>query len=138
MSYLSQIPITEVRDFLRLNDNSNDSIITLMLNNACKVFEDKTNHLIYQRTIEYKALERIYDYPISDTANLIKKSNYYYSELEDVTLTVGYADGEFPDEMKLVILTMVESQFYANEDEGVTNYPPIVNQSIQTFKRFYI
>ena len=137
MSYLSQIPLTDVREFLRLNDNSNDNIITLMLANACKMFENKTNHLIFQRSFDYKQYDRIYDYPISDVTLLEKKSNYYIAN-EDVTLTIGYAVGELPDEIKTVILTMVESQFYANEDEGVTNYPPIVKDSIQSFKRFYI
>ena len=137
MSYLSQIPLTDVREFLRLNDNSNDNIITLMLANACNMFERKTNHLIFQRSFDYKQCDRIYDYPISDVTNLEKKANYYIAN-EDVTLTIGYAQDELPGEIKTVILTMVESQFYANEDEGVTNYPPIVNDSIQSFKRFYL
>jgi len=137
MSYLSQIPISEVREFLRLDDNSNDAIITLMLANACKTFESRTRHLIYQQPRSYKARQRIYEFPVADTTGL-EELNYYYLSDEDITLDVGYAVGELPDEIKTVILTMVEAQFYANENEGVTNYPPIVKETINTFNRFYI
>ena len=137
MSYLSQIPLTEVREFLRLNDNSNDNIISLMLANACRYFEDKTNHLIYQRSFDYLECERIYDFPISDVTNLTKKANYYIAD-EDVTLTVGYAVDEFPDEMKELILSMVEFKFYANEDEGQLEYPQYIKDGLQSFRRFYI
>jgi hypothetical protein len=137
MSYLSQIPITEVREWLRLDDNSNDAIITLMLANACRTFEDRTMHLIFQQSKSYKARQRIHEFPIADTTGLEEK-NYYYLSDEDVTLTVGYAVGELPSEIKAVILTMVESQFYANENEGATNYPPIVKETINVFRRFYI
>ena len=137
MSYLSQIPIEDVREWLKLNDNSNDNVISLMLSNACKMFENKTNHLIYQRSFDYKKCDRIYDFPISDVTNLTKKANYYIAD-EDVTLTIGYASGEFPDEMKELILSMVEYKFYNNEDEGNLPYPQYLKDGIQNFKRFYL
>lgn len=137
MSYLSQIPVTEVREFLRLDDTSNDNVITLMLANACRMFEDKTNHLIYQRSKDFKECDRIYDYPIADTTDLTEKSNYYVANA-DVTLTVGYAIGELPEEIKELILTMVEFKFYANEDEGDLDYPGYIKEGLQSFKRFYL
>jgi hypothetical protein len=137
MSYLSQIPLNEVREFLRLNDNSNDNVITLMLANACRYFEDKTSRLIYERSKDFIAGCRIYDYPIADTTDLTKKANYYITHA-DVTLTVGYADGELPDEIKELILTMVEFKFYANEDEGNLDYPNYIKENLQSYKRFYI
>jgi len=137
MSYLSQIPIEDVREWLKLNDNSNDNIISLMLANACKMFENKTNHLIYQRSFDYKECDRIYDFPIADDTNLTKKANYYIAN-EDVTLTIGYAVDEFPDEMKELILSMVEFKFYANEDEGQLEYPQYIKDGLQSFRRFYI
>ena len=137
MSYLSQIPLDEVRDFLRLNDNSNDNIITLMLANACRYFEDKTNHFIFERSKDYTKGCRIYDYPIADISDLNEYSNYYVAK-KDVTLTIGYADGELPDEIKELILTMVEFKFYANEDEGNLEYPSYIKENLQSYKRFYI
>ena len=137
MSYLSQIPIEDVREWLKLNDNSNDNIISLMLSNACKMFENKTNHLIFERSFDYLECDRIYDFPISDVTNLTKKANYYIAD-EDVTLTIGYAQDEFPDEMKELILSMVEFKFYANEDEGNLDYPNFIKEGLQSFKRFYI
>ena len=137
MSYLSQIPTAEATEYLRLDDNSNDNLINLMIASACRFFEDKTNHLIYQRTKDFKQSQRVYDYPIADTTDLIEKNYYFLPEI-DITLTVGYAVGELPDEIKSCILMMVESQFYANESENAVEYPPIVMSTIQAFRRFYI
>ena len=137
MSYSAQIPISEVREWLRLDDQSNDSILNIMLSNACAVFERRTNHFIYQKTKEYLKGKRIYDFPISDTSLLTDKSLYYIAN-EDVTLTIGYAEGELPTEIKECILTMIEAKFYANESEKITSYPPIVEETINVFKRFFI
>lgn len=135
MSYLSQITLSEAKEWLRIDDNSNDNIITIMLESACSFFEAKTNNLIFQRQKDYKKDERIYDYPIADTTNLTEKSNYFIAN-QDVTLNVGYVT--LPNEIKDVILTMVETKFYANEDEGITNYPPTIMEGIARYKRFHI
>lgn len=138
MSYISQIPISEVRDWLRLDDTSNDSILTVMLNNACKTFEKRTNLFIYQRETTYNAHQRIYDFPIADVSLLTKKSLYYIAPEEEITLLVGYADGQLPSEIKECIFAMIEAKFYANESEKVSGYPPIVEESINVFKRFFL
>lgn len=137
MSYLSQISLIEAKEWLRLDDNSNDNIVTILIESACSFFEAKTNHFIFQRTKEYKKDERIYDYPIADTTGLTEKSNYFIAE-SDISLSVGYPSGELPSEIKELILTMIEVKFYANEDEMITNYPSLVNESLQRFKRFCI
>lgn len=137
MSYINQIPLTEAKEWLRLDDNNNDNIVKLMIEQAASFFESKTNRLIYQRSKDYLKDERIYDFPIADETDLIKHANYYVAD-KDVTKQVGYLDGELPSEIKTIILTMVESSFYANEDEDITNYPPIVMQGIESYKRFLI
>lgn len=137
MSYLTQIPVSEAREWLKLEDNSNDSIIELMINNACAVFERRTNHLIYQRSKDVKKNKRIYDFPIEDTSLLTDRSLYFIAN-EDVSLSVGYADGELPIAIKECIFTMVEAKFYANESEKITSYPPIVEETINIYKRFFI
>lgn len=137
MSYLAQIGLQDAKDWLRLDNNDNDRIITMMINSASSFFEKSTNVLIYQREKSYKQHDRIYDFPIADTTNLTEKANYYIAD-KNVTLDVGYASGELPDEVKEVILTMVETKFYANEDEGISNYPAYVMQSINRFRRFSI
>lgn len=137
MSYLTQIPIAEAREWLRLDDNSNDSLIELMIKNACKVFEQRTRHFIFQQSKDYKKGKRIYDFPIADTTNLTNKTLYYIAD-EDVTLDVGYASGELPEDIKECIFTMVETKFYANESEKVSSYPPLVEETINVYKRFFI
>lgn len=138
MSYISQIPISEVREWLRLDDTSNDSIITIMLNNACKTFEKRTNHFIYQREMTYNSHQRIYDFPIDEVSLLTKKSLYYIAPHEEITLLVGYPDGELPSEIKECIFAMIEAKFYANESEKVSEYPPIVEEGINVFKRYFL
>lgn len=137
MSYLTQIPVAEAREWLRLDDNSNDSLIELMIKNACKVFEQRTRHFIFQQSKDYNKGKRIYDFPIADTSNLTNKTLYYIAD-EDVSLSVGYASGELPEDVKECIFTMVETKFYANESEKVSSYPPLVEETINVYKRFYI
>lgn len=135
MSYLSQIDIESVKEWLKIDGNELNGILSLMVANACITFEKETQHIISQQTKSVKAGERVYFYPIADLTSLEAKSNYYVVEA-DIDIVVGYAPNCLPDEIKAVILTMVEAQYFARENDDVVSYPPIVGETMKRLRRF--
>lgn len=138
MSYLQQIPVSDARNYLKLDGTDNDDILELLIYSACVHFEKQTNHLIYQREKTYPE-GRIYDYPFTPTESqkefMINKSLYWVTN-QEVTLDVGYVIGELPLSIKNCILDLVMLDFYNVESDESKIRRQATHRTINDFKRF--
>lgn len=138
MSYLSQISVTDAKDYLRLDGTNLDTTLELLIEAACVHFERETNHLIYQREKTYPK-GRIYDFPFTlteDQKEFVTDKSLYFVTQEEITLNVGYASGELPKSIKNCILDLVMLDFYNTESDESTLRRRATHRTINDYKRF--
>lgn len=138
MSYLQQIPVSDARDYLKLDGTDNDTILELLIYSACVHFEKQTNHLIYQREKTYPE-GSIYDFPFTPTEDqklFMTNKSLYWVTTEEVTLNVGYVIGQLPDSIKNVILDLVMLDFYNVESDESKIRRQATHRTMNDLKRF--
>ena len=156
MSYLNVVSLNDAKTFLRVDDTltDDDTQIESMIKSACRMIENRTNHILFARSKTYLFQDYsvyVYDYPINQliTPSTATKCDYeLYSVYEttsssntSLVLNVGYQDAtDVPDELKQCILEYVKFMYYESETNKV-NYgmlPIWLQEAIDYNKRFII
>jgi len=146
MNYLDVLPLADVKLYLRIDDDQNetDAEITSMIKSAMRYVENHTGHIFYARSKTYDLRYdyiRVYDYPINSVTKgldndgadvtLTYKSNYTYTDKTNYTLyesiasnavkivlNVGYTDVEdIPDELIDLTKVIIKTMFFESESD---------------------
>lgn len=156
MSYLAVLPLSTVKDYLRVEHNDSDEEIKRMIQSALKLIERKTNILFVNIPAKVYLLHdgcvRVYDYPINtiddDLPATVTRTNYSdYSLFEDtntdnktLTLDVGFVG--LPDDVEDLMegaLEMIDHWYYKKEGaERIGLIPDSVMEVIGTNQRFIL
>jgi hypothetical protein len=147
MSYLSVISLARVKNYLRIDSSliEDDSEITSMINGACRYVEKRTNHVFYAQDKAYKGTcqVKVYDFPINlvntvPTPFLLERQLYtVYPDVKEVSLNVGYALNEVPDELVQSCLQLIKVWYYESEKQVNTALIPMsVHEVIDIYTRF--
>lgn len=147
MSYLTVIPLNTAKDYLRVDTGfaDDDAQITIMINGALRYIEKRTNHIMYVQEKVYTGVcqVKVYDYPINsivtDPAPFVVHFTMFdiFPNDKTVTLNVGYAVGEVPDELILAALEMIKVWYYESEKQvNTTLIPESVKEVIDIYRRF--
>jgi hypothetical protein len=140
------LEIERVKNYLRVDADQtfDDAEITSMTSGAFDYFSKETNHIFGLQDKEYFSPFRIYDYPISDTTDLTRRSNYYVPnycvETSFITLEVGYENQtDIPADIIQCILQIVKVWYYESENENNASLLPMsVKQVIEKYRRFHL
>lgn len=147
MSYLTVLPLARVKTYLRLDTGftDDDTEITSMLKGACSFVEKRTNHIFYAREKTYtgSCQVKVYDFPINAVVLATDPFVAHYGSFDlypntkEVTLNVGYALGEVPDELVQACLQIIKVWYYESEKQvNSTLIPESVKQVIDVYRRF--
>lgn len=150
MTYNEILPLAEVKNYLRVDDDftEDDSAIERMVRSALGFIEQRTNHIFQIReNVEYfrnglRYLD-IYDFPIIYTGDLTKLSysNKVRFDADNVMIdSVGYATrDDVPDALIEAALQMIKCFYYeAEKQANTTLVPDSVHQILAAYRRFTI
>ena len=144
MSYLDVISLQRAKDYLRVDLGfiDDDEQITSMINASLRFIEKRTNHIMYAQEKDFAGVcqVKVYDFPINTVSPLFNV-NYSLFKIfpndNKVTLNVGYAVGEVPDELIEAALQMIKVWYYESEKQvNSTLIPESVHEVIDIYKRF--
>lgn len=147
MSYSNVLPLSEVKNYLRVDDEftDDDTAITRMTKAALQFIEQRTNHLFFQREKTYLRGEKyinIFDYPVSYTGDLTKLdyAGRTVFDADSVTVQVGYETAEdIPAALLEAALQMVKVFYFEAEKQvNTTLIPESVHQILNAYRRFTI
>ena len=149
MSYLTVITLETAKNYLRIDPTltEDDTLITSMINACCLYVEKRTNHILYARDKVYNGAcqVKVYDYPINSIVAptdplpwFVTRSLYtVYPDAKTVTLNVGYALNEVPDDLIQPMLQMLHVFYYESEKQvNTTLIPESVKEMLDLNKRF--
>jgi len=147
MSYLDVISLERAKNYLRIDSDltDDDTEITSMIKAACGYVEKRTNHIFYAREKVYtgSCQVKVYDFPINSITLPLDPFVCYFSMFaifpndKTVTLNVGYAVGEVPDELIQACLQMIKVWYFESEKQvNSTLIPESVKEVIDIYKRF--
>jgi hypothetical protein len=157
MSYLDVIPLADVKIYLRIDEDQNDTDAELisMINSACRFVESHTNYIFYDRNIDYDVVDgerRVYDHPInsvvtpatSDEYEVEKKRLYknytiYDTDVETLTLNVGYINADdVPSDLIELVKVIVDVMYNDSEDNKSFRemLPGWANEMLNSNRRF--
>jgi hypothetical protein len=147
------LPLTEVKRYLRLDDDLNDDDLDLerMISSALEYITKQTNHVFrpqditYYSNPDYNGCDTIcvFDYPVN-TLNFGEKIPLRYSgyikflNTQSITVNVGYTTrAQVPTALIECALQMIKVWYYESEKNvNTTLLPENVNQIINTYRRF--
>jgi len=150
MTYNEILPLAEVKNYLRVDDDftEDDLAIERMVRSALGFIEQRTNHIFQlSENVEYFRNDRqyldIYDYPLTYSGDLTKLSysNKVRFDADNVTIdSVGYASREdVPDALIEAALQIIKVFYYEAEKQvNTTLIPDAVNQILAAYRRFTI
>lgn len=150
MTYNEILPLAEVKNYLRIDDDftEDDTAIKRMVRSALGFIEQRTNHIFQLRkNVEYFRNERqyldIYDFPLTYSGDLTKLSysNKVRFDADTVTIdSVGYATREsVPDVLIDAALQMIKVWYFESEKQSNTTLvPDNVHQILAAYRRFTI
>lgn len=153
MTYNEVIPLAEVKNYLRVDDDfkEDDLAIERMVRSALQFIEKRTNHIFQLQTAkEYfgsptKCSDYIdvYDYPITYTGDVIKLTyaNKTRFKADNITLdSVGYASREdVPDALIDAALQIIKVFYFeAEKQSNTTLVPENVHQILGAYRRFTV
>ncbi len=150
MTYNEILPLAEVKNYLRVDDDftEDDAAIERMVRSALGFIEQRTNHIFQLRAnVEYFRNERqyldIYDTPLTYSGDLTKLSysNKVRFDADSVTIdSVGYATREdVPDALIDAALQMIKAFYFEAEKQvNTTLVPDSVHQILAAYRRFTI
>lgn len=147
MAYIDVISLERAKDYLRvdLDLTEDDTEIISMINASCRYIEKRTNHIFFEQDKVYKGAcqVKVYDYPINLVNTdplpfLVERSLYtVYPDVKEVSLNVGYAVGEVPDDLIQACLQMIKVWYYESEKQvNTTLIPMSVHEIIDIYTRF--
>lgn len=150
MTYNEILPLAEVKNYLRLDDDftEDDAAIERMVRSALGFIEKRTNHIFQLReNVEYfrngsRYLD-IYDFPLTYSGDLTKLaySNKVRFDVDSVTIdSVGYASrSSVPDALIDAALQMIKVWYFESEKQSNTTLvPDNVHQILAAYRRFTI
>ena len=152
MAYIDVIPLADAKVYLRIDDTltEDDAQITRMINASLKYVEGFTNVLVYARDKEYlfdDCKVNVYDFPINTTTlptdveskrkALLTQYTTTDTDLEDITLNVGYTDpADVPSDL-IEVAYEILGLLYEGKDGDVSNNLTTMSKMIlQQEKRF--
>ena len=150
MTYNEVLPLAEVKNYLRVDDDftEDDAAIERMVRSALGFIEQRTNHIFQSRqNVEYfRGGQRyldIYDYPLTYLGDLtqLTYSNKVRFDADSVTInSVGYATSEkVPDALIDAALQMIKAFYFEAEKQvNTTLVPDSVHQILAAYRRFTI
>lgn len=150
MNYLDIIPLSEAKNYLKLNDTltQDNANVTRMIKAALMDIERLTNIHLIDKQKEFffsNFCTLVYDYPINSIVSPLdtvreEKSQYsiYVSKnLDDkkLVLNVGYSDViDVPSDLVEVAYEMIDIMYYAKEYK----LSEMSKNTINSYKRFII
>ena len=153
MTYNEVIPLAEVKNYLRIDDDflEDDLAIERMVRSALQFIEKRTNHIFESKTdVEYfgsptqcNGFIDVYDFPFTYTGDVInlKYANKVRFKADNIILnTVGYQDREsIPDPLIESALQMIKVFYYEGEKQSNTTLiPESVHQILGAYRRFTV
>ena len=153
MTYNEVIPLAEVKNYLRIDDDflEDDLAIERMVRSALQFIEKRTNHIFESKTdveyfvspTQYNGFIDVYDFPFTYTGDVInlKYANKVRFKADSVVLdSVGYQNREsIPDALIDAALQMIKVFFYEGEKQSNTTLiPENVHQILGAYRRFII
>lgn len=147
MSYLDVITLQRAKDYLRVDQaNTDDDLeIESMIKGALRYIERRTNQILYPRDVVYNGScqVKVYDYPINSIVTIpIPFVAYYstyavYPDVKEVTLNVGYALDDVPDDLIQAALQMIKVWYFESEKQvNSTLIPESVKEVVDLYRRF--
>ena len=147
MSYLDVITLQRAKDYLRIDlSNTDDDLeIESMIKGALRYIEKRTNQILYPREETYNGAcqVKVYDYPINSIVTIpIPFVAYYstyavYPDVKEVTLNVGYALDDVPDDLIQAALQMIKVWYFESEKQvNSTLIPESVKEVVDLYRRF--
>lgn len=149
MTYNEILPLAEVKNYLRVDDDfiDDDLAIERMVRSALMFIEQRTNHILqlrenqtYHRDENYRYLD-VFDYPLvysGDEQNLVYANKSRF-DANSVTFDfVGYASREeVPDALIDAALQMIKVWYFeAEKQANTTLLPQSVEQILGAYRRF--
>jgi hypothetical protein len=147
MSYLDVISLQRAKDYLRVDVGFNDDDVQIesMIKASLRFIEKRTNHIMFEQDKNYTGVcqVKVYDFPINSIVTTPTPFNVNYSLFKifpndkEVTLNVGYAVGEVPEDLVEVALQMIKVWYYESEKQvNTTLIPMSVHEVLDIYKRF--
>lgn len=148
MTYLEVLPLAEVKNYLRLEDDftEDDLAIQRMIKSALQFIEKRTNHIFQLRTdVNYTSngnCVTVFDYPIRYSGDDVV---LYYSDKvvfhsKSIIADVGYLSiDDVPSALIDAALQMIKVWYFeAEKQANTTLLPENVLQIINTYRRFTV
>ena len=148
MTYLEVLPLAEVKNYLRLEDDftEDDLAIQRMIKSALQFIEKRTNHIFQLRTdAKYTSNGNcitVYDYPIRYSGDDVV---LYYSDKvvfhsKSIIADVGYLSiDDVPSALIDAALQMIKCFYFEAEKQvNTTLLPESVHQIINSYRRFTV
>lgn len=147
MSYITVITLERAKNYLRIDSDltEDDAEITSMINASLRYVEKRTNHILFPREATYNGScqVKVYDYPINSITTDPEPMVCYFStfaifpDVKTVTLNMGYAEGEVPDDLIQPALQMIKVWYYESEKQvNSTLIPDSVKEALDVNRRF--
>lgn len=149
MSYLDILPLTEIKNYLRLDDDftDDDQAIARMAESAFGYISKQTNHIFKPTDKFYPVINGcidVYDYPINTTDFGKNHVPLYYGDKvsfytnSGITLNVGYlVRADVPSELIEACLIIIDAFYYAAEKKAdMSVIPQSAKDIIHTHRRF--
>lgn len=148
MTYNEILPLTEVKNYLRLEDDftEDDTAIERMVRSALQFIEKRTNHIFQLRTdVNYTSNGNcitVFDYPIRYSGDDVV---LYYSDKvvfhsKSIIADVGYLSiDDVPSALIDAALQMIKLFYFESEKQiDTTLLPQSVMQIINSYRRFTV
>lgn len=155
-NYIDWVTLAETKTYLRLDDGitESDLEITMMINAACELVENYTEHYFKPQTksyvFDYDGVIRAYAEPIvstTETTGFSSEERQLYTIycqtstlVKSLEANIGYSDtDQIKDIFKYGVLETVKLWFYGSESETVMKgYLPSSVMSILANERRFI
>ena len=145
MTALDVISLDGAKEYLRVDYDDQDNVITRNIKTAVSLIEEYTNVFLYEREKQYAVIGycgiEIFDYPITITdSSLKKKQNVLSITVFDkignsVAATVGYSDvDDIPANLIDACYKLI-TYLYENRDSYTATLPADVQLLVNQFRR---
>lgn len=150
MTYNEILPLTEVKNYLRLEDDfaEDDTALERMVRSALQFIEKRTNHIFALRENVTYSNEcgkiTVFDYPVRftnpDDVFIQYKSDRHVVYSKSIIAEVGYLNADdVPSALIDAALQMIKCFYFeAEKQSNTTLLPENVLQIINTYRRFTV
>lgn len=156
MAYTDIISLSEAKNYLRIdiNNTSDDTQITMMINASLRYVEKYTNHILFARSKDFLLIDgcvRVYDFPINsvtsptDNEQTVKPTyTIFETDTSETTLVlnVGYSSvSDIPSELiefAYYMISLYYNEGKEGQDTADVKIPEWAKSSIDHYRRFII